>query len=320
MPDPEVVQGLNLPIVESQQVDPMAGGSGAGEANHATPSEGKVAEKARPPAAKSTEESPVPPFVLSEGLAPIPAKLVAKIQRGEFVDMAEFLRDNLEAIRRGALSDQLTVPHQPRRNRREVPDLLSWVQCFGTYMAVITAKHPERIRQLLAYQTLVVREARRCGGRGWLAYDSMFRQQVAGNTEADWSKLNSSLYAVSFLAHAGGGKTCSLSMESDHGDDDCALATPKAGGSGGKYPKPVTRQEGVELGARFAKGKTKMVCFAWNQGKCNFPYCRYRHVCVKCSGDHRITQCRVITVEREGPRRLGRDARPAVDGRDPVPR
>ena len=77
-----------------------------------------------------------------------------------------------------------------------VPDLLSWVQCFGTYVAIVTSKKPEKMRQLLAYQTLIVREARRCGGKGWLAYDSYFRQQAVGDDKADWSWLNQSLYTV----------------------------------------------------------------------------------------------------------------------------
>ena len=34
--------------------------------------------------------------------------------------------------------------------RREVPDLLSWVQCFGTYIGVVASRYPERVRQLLA--------------------------------------------------------------------------------------------------------------------------------------------------------------------------
>ena len=42
----------------------------------------------------------VTPFILGESLPPIPAKLVAKIQKGKFVDMAELLRDNIEADRR----------------------------------------------------------------------------------------------------------------------------------------------------------------------------------------------------------------------------
>ena len=38
-------------------------------------------------------------FILSEGLPPVPAKLVGKICRGEFVDKTEMLRDNIKAER-----------------------------------------------------------------------------------------------------------------------------------------------------------------------------------------------------------------------------
>lgn len=37
------------------------------------------------------------PFLLSENLPPVPAKLVTKIQRGDYIDIAELLRDNIEA-------------------------------------------------------------------------------------------------------------------------------------------------------------------------------------------------------------------------------
>jgi hypothetical protein len=43
------------------------------------------------------------------------------------------------------------------------------VQCFGVYTAVVASKYPERVQKLLAYQTLIVRKARRCGGKGWLS-------------------------------------------------------------------------------------------------------------------------------------------------------
>ena len=36
------------------------------------------------------------------------------------------------------------------------------------------------------------------------------------------------------------------------------------------------------------------VCFSWNQGDCSFPYCRYRHACVRCGDDHKIIHSRVI--------------------------
>ena len=48
-------------------------------------------------------------------------------------------------------------------SRREVPDILSWITCFGIYAS---DKSPEKVKQLLAYQTLIVCEACRCGDKG----------------------------------------------------------------------------------------------------------------------------------------------------------
>ena len=105
----------------------------------------------------------VSPFVLSEGLPPVPAKLVAKIQKGDYVDMAELLRDNMEWEHPLSTSDS-SESKSGRASRREVPDLLSWITCFGVYASVIRDKYPQKAKQLLAYQTLIVREARRCRG------------------------------------------------------------------------------------------------------------------------------------------------------------
>ena len=86
-------------------------------------------------------------------------------------------------------------------------------------------KHPHRVKQLLAYQATILREARRCGGNGWRAYDAMFRQLAATDDTIDWSRLNPSLYATTFMVQQGGGsRICHLCMGADHVQDDCALA------------------------------------------------------------------------------------------------
>ena len=109
----------------------------------------------------TSSEEPTQPFILSEGLAPVLVKFVAKILKGDFVVMAELLRDNLEAQRRGNLQDASAIDlSQSKRACQEIPDLLSWVQCFGTHLAVSATKYPDRLWHLLAYQTLVVRKAR----------------------------------------------------------------------------------------------------------------------------------------------------------------
>ena len=173
MPEAGVIQDMGLQVIGNPGISN----------EHSRQDGDPQQEVGTPPSANSKETvvTPQQPLVLSEGLAPVPAKLVDKIIRGDFVDMAELLRDNLEVQRRGSGQEEVASTAQPKKGRREIPDLLSWVQCFGTYMAVVASKRPDRVRELLAYQTLIVREARRCGGKGWMEYDRYFRQQVVGN-------------------------------------------------------------------------------------------------------------------------------------------
>ncbi len=77
------------------------------------------------------------------------------------MDMAELLRDNVEAERRKGTGEGESS--QPRR--REIPDILSWVQCFAAYAAIVGTQYPGKWKELLAYQALIVSEYRRCGGR-----------------------------------------------------------------------------------------------------------------------------------------------------------
>lgn len=156
--------------------------------------------------------------------------------------------------------------NSPRR--REVPDLLSWIQCFGVYASVVCAKTPERLTQLLAYQTMLVREARRCGGGGWQAYDCMFRQQAASSPGTDWSRINGSLFAVTFLTQQNGkGRSCKFCLESDHGAAECALApagskTEDQGGSAGEQQRPCRDSRR----SKPSSSRVRAACYNWNDG------------------------------------------------------
>ena len=303
MPDASVVQHLGLAVADE---GPTPGEEPGGELPGGRPSTSSGATGAAGP------QSSGKPFILSEGLPPVPCKLVARILKGEFIDMAELLRDNLEAQRRASAVAQVgAAAASNAKSRREVPDLMSWVQCFGTYIAVVTSQFPHRIKELLAYQTLIVREARRCGGRGWLAYDSHFRQQVVGNEAADWSRLNQSLYAVTFITQGDRDRTrsCVVCLESDHTEEQCALYSPPRKPAAAQRRAGSERVVGESRDSQFStrgKGPGKMACFAWNQGDCRYPTCKYRHVCVRCSGDHRITRCPWVRSERDGKPRESR--------------
>ena len=261
---------------------------------------------------------PPPPFKVGDGLPVVPPKLVAKIQRGEFVDMSELLKDNIEADRRRSLQDQGAAAAAlmcsvwmsgKSGGRREVPDILSWVQCFATYACVLGEAHPEKTKELWAYMSLIVREARRCGGSGWREYDGMFRQQAPSAINLEWGKLDGSLYAVTFLAHQSGrGRLCRWCQESDHQSGDCALVPDRQSSSAvvpsSSLETKQTSSSGREGRTQGRSGRSEKICYSWNAGKCRFhPYCRFRHVCstVGCNEDHRAIECPAASRSRSIP-------------------
>ena len=274
---------VDLPLLDNAVLDDEGEGDGS----------------SKPPPAKKTP----PPYILGEGLPVVPGKIVAKIQKGDFVDMADLLRDNMEAERRrlsmaGGVVASILAGKSPRR---EVPDLLSWVTSFSTYASILSEKYPQLTKGLWAYQTFIVREARRCGGHGWQEYDLMFRQQATA-TNLKWDTVNSSLYTVTFGAQSARAApvpmdrsqarsvgVCRWCQEPDHASADCAIAQLQQSKGGGA--DAYKRQQ-----RSTPRPAVQRPCFSWNSGRCRFePDCRFQHVCsVKgCLGPHKASECRL---------------------------
>ncbi len=97
------------------------------------------------------------PFVLGESLPVVPAKLVKRILKGEYIDMAELLMDNVEAERRRVSGNE--GGQVPRSGRQELPDFESWLQCFSSYAAVVCQMYPQKARELWAYQAMMLSES-----------------------------------------------------------------------------------------------------------------------------------------------------------------
>ena len=81
--------------------------------------------------------------MLGESLPSVPAKLVARVRKGEYVDMADLLRDNIEVDRRRTAQGGDTQPAS-KLQRREIPDVLSWAQCFCSYIGIVIEGSPKR--------------------------------------------------------------------------------------------------------------------------------------------------------------------------------
>ena len=117
---------------------------------------------------------------IGAGLPPVPPKLVQKIQAGEYVDMAELLPDRL-GVNAGPPVQGDKDDKKPKH--RQVTNILEWIQCYTIYMAVRAEKHPEKIRDMLGYQTLIVEARMEYEGDGWLGYDRRFRQTAAATPD-----------------------------------------------------------------------------------------------------------------------------------------
>ena len=284
-PNLGAVAELNLPcITEPAMQDPPPPGPDTRRANQNTPGGGEPGGDGGP-------------FIVGEALPVVPGRLVKKILRGEFVDMTELLKDNIEAERRRLAAGDNT--HGQRPSRREMPDFESWLQSFSAYAAVICSRYPHKGKELWAYQATMIAEHRKCGGRGWLLYDTAFRQQITSLEATDFSRINQSLYSTTFLAYRGRGQFCVRCMMSDHEQEDCALHPNRALplvqlrdlGVG-----PSRREEHEDPRRRAARG----ACFAYNDGRCSSPYCRFEHVCSRCGGNHREAACRPRVRDNPG--------------------
>ena len=63
---------------------------------------------------------------------------------------------------------------------RDIEALLTWTFYFLALIAV--SVEDRRAQHLAAYAQLIIHLSQRHGGRGWLAYDRLFRQQAAAGS------------------------------------------------------------------------------------------------------------------------------------------
>ncbi len=226
--------------------------------------------------------------------------------------MEELLTENMVEARQRGLEGGEMPPGTGSRNRKPVATLGDWIQAFSLYAGVVVTHFPEQSVGLLAYQATIFAEAARCGGRGWSEYDAAFRSQAAAKEEpgkVDWGSLRQGIYASTFLNAKGDRIPCSRCYA-------CAGCTEPSH-LGERCPRPRARppQRGAEpRGERRWRPQEPRrergpppprACYAWNDGTCTTPKCRYDHVCAGCGGPHKREACRPRGEERREERGRG---------------
>ena len=203
------------------------------------------------------------PFVVGPGFSPVPAKLVAQIVAGKYIDLSDLLAVNLvqkEPEPQLLLDGRLVLTSQPKKQRRRIEDIASWMEAFAIFSLILVSSFPNRWKDLTQYKLLILRTYRHFSGRVWLAYDQAFREHAAATRLTDWSAMNVQLFNFHAAGSSVRSSPSSTSTES---------------------PEPPGSSSSVIL------------CKSWNKGRCTAPFasCRYAHRCSVCSGEHRANSC-----------------------------
>ena len=208
--------------------------------------------------------------MIAKGIPPIPAKVVERIQKWEFVDLASLLSndqipdDVLAMVPSGQL---LLVPpsdRQPKR-KRTISDIHSWVQAFSIYAAVLSAADSTSKKEtvgLFAHMVTVLQLAKDLGGNQWMQYDKVYREWATAKEIKVWGELNLSIFG-----------RC---LASQH-----------------RYQPPTVEKKVSRPGeTRSTPYSRSQGCHLWNfEGKCTRSQCRFLHSCYFCGGNHRADNC-----------------------------
>lgn len=134
---------------------------------------------------------------MGPGFSPIPAKTVAQILAGKFVDFSDLLSVNIvqaEPESHVLLDGHLVFTPSTKKQCRRIEDIVTWTEAFTVFSLILTSYFPHRWRDLTLYKLLILRTYRQFSGRVWLAYDQAFREHAAATKLVDWSAMNVQLF------------------------------------------------------------------------------------------------------------------------------
>ena len=116
---------------------------------------------------------------------PVDRNMEDKILRGEYVDLALLLPDNLYQAQTPEIqlrlddssSGPMGSPVTMVRKRKPVIDSFQkWLEAYMVYMLIIVTAYPRRDLELIKYQQIISRAVTKFKGLAWLSYDQQFRR------------------------------------------------------------------------------------------------------------------------------------------------
>ena len=141
---------------------------------------------------------------------------------------------------------------QRRRQAAVISDILSWLQAFSIYTAILVSSETttkEEAAGLAAHTYLILQLSKDLKGSQWLKYDQSYREWAAAKGIRKWGEMNFSIYG-----------RCLASQQT----------------STTYYPPS-------SMGKSLKRKAITKVCYRWNDGvHCDSSTCRFHHCCRFC--------------------------------------
>ena len=174
--------------------------------------------------------------------------------------------------------------------KKLLTSILDWVRLFT---AIVFRKQPERVPNLLGYQSLIIDAYREFKGDYWMGYDRCFRQRAAAVAQVDkWANIDITLWSLAF-ASRGATTRCKFCFSTSHDSNNCALMSDAQ--------VPASPPRSWRLPTKCEYSSRRRACFEWNESpspNCSRPNCIYEHICYLCYQDplvsnkyHKARQC-----------------------------
>ena len=236
--------------------------------------------------------TPNPQISLGYGIPSIPKKTRDSILAGEYIDFSQLppAKGKTCPLSLPAAEGNIILVNAADliQQKKLIPDVGTWVQCFLIYAGTICAQSPGRLPDLLSYLYKLTRASQRYKWPSWVIFDQNYRQEIADRGSTELSHLDPTLYAQCFDGQAKEGNAwCQHCHSLEHSSDMCPLKPPPT-----KRPKTTPEQLAPQPNIRLPNAKQVCRNYNYKPKGCKFgTKCTRIHQCMGCTGRHPQTQC-----------------------------
>ena len=229
---------------------------------------------------------------VGDDMLPLPAKLVNKIRRWEFIEMGELLPEFWVGPKEA--EGESGKEKRVRQGRKDT-DIFTWLQCFGTYIAVLAKHELALVPELMAYMGLIIRVSQDYECLGCVRYDSAFRRQAGPVQQqemvgGEWHSIHNEF----------------LGEGVRHEDLQAVLChlTQQAGVCSERQSRPGRWRSAEEPGVsldRHSQATAPKGCLGWQSATAPMPQVehirqhlsqlQHMHACSSCGGNHPAIRC-----------------------------